>query len=64
MAFQFGTHSSLEGLHHAVIDQDSCFEVGAYSPAICNTDSISSLDLKDAGPSGVDEFGGLMYEWL
>ncbi|KAJ5912470.1 hypothetical protein N7504_001353 [Penicillium tannophilum] len=55
MAFQLGALSAIEGLHHAIIDQDLWFEVGSYSPAICYTDSISSLDLNDAGPSWVDE---------
>ncbi|KAJ5991907.1 hypothetical protein N7451_007631 [Penicillium sp. IBT 35674x] len=59
MAFQLGTLSAIEGLHHAVIDQDLWFEIDVYSPAICYTDSISSLDLNDAGPSWVDKPEGL-----
>lgn len=57
MAFQLGARSALEGLYHAVIDPDLWFEVGIYSPAICNTGSISSLDLNYAGSSWVDESG-------
>ncbi|KAJ5786719.1 uncharacterized protein N7503_011931 [Penicillium pulvis] len=55
MVFQLGTLSAIEGQYHAVIDQNLWFEVGIYSPAICYTDSISSLDLNDAGPSWVNE---------